>query len=461
MKRLSLVVAAALSLAAPAWAESPFWPVQPKNGPVAAELRGAWKSRGYGWIVQFGPDGAQLFHTAGGACYPDPRREQDPDGVLTLWRAEGPGVVSLTDDAEGTRYTFDRLTNLPTDCISAAGWTPDRIVAFAADTFAELYPRSAERKLDWPARKAKALAQVGPSATEDQLWLALADLLTGLDDPHVELRGTVQGVRRDLEPGESPTLLQVRAADPAGEEKAWLQAYREGILTGVLKGQGRQAANNRVFWGRVDDIGYLNVMTMGAFARNAAPDDPRPLDAVLDEAFGAFAGVKAVVVDVSNNRGGYDTISRRIAARFTAQPRVAYAKVPVGAKAAPQVIKVEPSGAVGFTGPVYIVTSDITVSAGETFTLMMRALPNVTQVGGTTRGAFSDQLPKPLPNGWALALPAELYRSADGQELEGRGLRPDVPLDVFPGGDLSGGHTKAITELIAKIREGGIGAAPR
>jgi carboxyl-terminal processing protease len=461
MKRLSLVVAAALSLAAPAWAESPFWPVQPKNGPVAAELRGAWKSRGYGWIVQFGPDGAQLFHTAGGACYPDPRREPNPDGVLTLWRAEGPGVVSLTDDAEGTRYTFDRLPNLPTDCISAAGWTPDRIVAFAADTFAELYPRSAERKLDWPARKAKALAQVGPSATEDQLWLALADLLTGLDDPHVELRGTVQGVRRDLEPGESPTLLQVRAADPAGEEKAWLQAYREGILTGVLKGQGRQAANNRVFWGRVDDIGYLNVMTMGAFARNAAPDDPRPLDAVLDEAFGAFAGVKAVVVDVSNNRGGYDTISRRIAARFTAQPRVAYAKVPVGAKAAPQVIKVEPSGAVGFTGPVYIVTSDITVSAGETFTLVMRALPNVTQVGGTTRGAFSDQLPKPLPNGWALALPAELYRSADGQELEGRGLRPDVPLDVFPGGDLSGGHTKAITELIAKIREGGIGAAPR
>lgn len=461
MKSLSLAVAAALSLAAPAWAESPFWPVQPKNGPVAAELRGAWKSRGYGWIVQFGPDGAQLFHTAGGACYPDPRREPDPDGVLTLWRAEGPGVVSLTGDAEGTRYTFDRLPNLPTDCISAAGWTPDRMVAFAADTFAELYPRSAERKLDWPARKAKALAQVGPSATEDQLWLALADLLAGLGDPHVELHGMVQGARRDLEPGESPTLLQVRAADPAGEEKVWLQAYREGILTGVLKGQGRQTANNRIFWGRVDDIGYLNVMTMGAFARNAAPDDPRPLDAVLDEAFGAFAGVKAVVVDVSNNRGGYDTISRRIAARFTAQPRVAYAKVPVGAKSPPQVMKVEPSGAVGFTGPVYVVTSDVTVSAGETFTLMMKALPNVTQVGGTTRGAFSDQLPKPLPNGWALALPAELYRSAEGQELEGRGLRPDVPLDVFPGGDLAGGHTKAIADLIAKIREGGVGATPR
>lgn len=361
MKRLSLLAAAAaVLLASPALAESPFWPVQPKNAPVAAELRGAWKSRGYGWIVLFGPDGAQLFHTAGGACYPDPRREPDPDGVLSLWRAEGPGVISLTGDPSGTRYQFDRLPNLPTDCISAAGWTPDRVVAFAADTFAEVYPRSAERKLDWAARKAKALARVGPSATDDQLWLALTDLLSGLDDPHVELHGTVQGARRDLEPGEAPTLLRVRAADPAGEEKAWLQAYREGILTGVLKGQGRQAANNRVFWGRVDDVGYLNIVTMGAFARNAAPDDPRPLDAVLDEALAAFVGAKAVVVDVSNNRGGYDTISRRIAARFTDQPRIAYAKVPVGGKGSPQVIRVEPSGAVAFTGPVYVVTSDIT-----------------------------------------------------------------------------------------------------
>jgi carboxyl-terminal processing protease len=66
MKRLSLLAAAAvLSFAAPALAESPFWPVQAKGGPVAAELRGAWKSRGYGWIVQFGPDGPQLFQTAG------------------------------------------------------------------------------------------------------------------------------------------------------------------------------------------------------------------------------------------------------------------------------------------------------------------------------------------------------------------------------------------------------------
>jgi carboxyl-terminal processing protease len=267
----------------------------------------------------------------------------------------------------------------------------------------------------------------------------------------------IDGAQRDLEPGASPTLARVSAADPTGGEKAWLQAYREGILTQILAGRGRQAANNRVFWGRAEDIGYLNFMTMGGFARNAAPDDPRPLDAVLDEAMAAFAGARAVIVDVSNNRGGYDTISQRIASRFAEQPVLAYSKVGVGAKAPLQPVRVEPASGERFTGPVYLVTSDVTVSAGETFTLMMKALPNVKQVGGTTHGAFSDQLPKPLPNGWALALPAELYKGPKGEDLEGRGLAPDVPLAVFPDSDLAGGHAKAILELMKEIR---LGATP-
>lgn len=450
MKRLSLAAVAVLALSTPAMAESPFWPVQPKGGSVAAELRGAWKSRGYGWIVQFGPDGAQLFQTAGEACYPDPRREPDPDGVLNQWRPEGQGAISLTGDPDGTRYMFDRLPNVPNACISAAGWTPDRIVAFAADTFTELYPRPG---IDWKARKAAGLAKVSPTATEFQLWTALSDLLAGLDDPHVELHGMVDGARRDLEPGDAPTLMRVRAADAAGDEKAWLQAYRDGILTQVLQGKGRQAGNNRVFWGRVDDIGYLNLVTMGAFARNAAPDDPRPLDAILDEAMAAFAGAKAVIVDVSNNRGGYDTISARVAGRFADASHLAYSKVGVGAKAPLQPVRVEPASGARFTGPVYLVTSDVTVSAGETFTLMMKALPNVKQVGGTTRGAFSDQMPKPLPNGWALGLPVEVYKGPKGEDLEGRGLAPDTPMAVFPENDLNGGHAKVIQALMQKIRE--------
>lgn len=50
--------------------------------------------------------------------------------------------------------------------------------------------------------------------------------------------------------------------------------------------------------------------------------------------------------------------------------------------------------------PVFVLTSDVTVSAAGTLLLSLRALPNVTHLGATTRGALSDVLTKPLLNGW-------------------------------------------------------------
>ena len=61
----------------------------------------------------------------------------------------------------------------------------------------------------------------------------------------------------------------------------------------------------------------------------------------------------------------------------------------------------------------------------------MRALPNVEHIGGRTRGALSDQLSKPLPNGWTLKLPAEDYRDPGGQSAEGIGVEPERSLPPF------------------------------
>ena len=114
------------------------------------------------------------------------------------------------------------------------------------------------------------------------------------------------------------------------------------------------------------------------------------LDAALDEAVASFQGARAVIVDVTNNRGGYDGIAQHIAGRFTETRRLAYTKIGFGAQGVePQPFHVEPSARVRYTGPVYLLTSDVTLSAAEIFSLYMRALPNVVHVGDTTRGAFS------------------------------------------------------------------------
>jgi carboxyl-terminal processing protease len=82
----------------------------------------------------------------------------------------------------------------------------------------------------------------------------------------------------------------------------------------------------------------------------------------------------------------------------------------------------------------------------------MRALPNVVHVGDTTRGAFSDLIEKPLPNGWSLALPAEIYRDPAGRSYEVQGLPPHVKREIFPPDDLSGGHARCVLSVMDEIR---------
>jgi carboxyl-terminal processing protease len=99
--------------------------------------------------------------------------------------------------------------------------------------------------------------------------------------------------------------------------------------------------------------------------------------------------------------------------------------------------------------------SDVTVSAGEIFALSMRTLPNVVLVGAATRGAFSDAIDKPLPNGWKLNLSAEIYRDPEGRWHETKGVPPQLKREVFPPDDLAGGHARLVQNLMKELEERG------
>jgi carboxyl-terminal processing protease len=94
------------------------------------------------------------------------------------------------------------------------------------------------------------------------------------------------------------------------------------------------------------------------------------------------------------------------------------------------------------------------VSAAEIFTMAMRALPNVTHVGQTTRGSLSDQLTKRLPNGWRLTLSNEVYLDATGAAWEGIGIPPEVPIQVFPEQEQTATVVPAVWAVVDCIRRG-------
>jgi carboxyl-terminal processing protease len=441
---------------------SPDRPVIDSGRPVA-EVQGIWRSRGYGHLLRIDADGLSLFHVAGSFCYADPRRADHRDGMFALYRPVGPNAVAFSGTPGQTRYVFDRLPDLPAACTDRAEWTPPRIAALVAATFTDIYPSFAERGIDWSARAAAAGRGLNDGSTDGELFDNLQDLLAGIEDAHVELHAEIGGKERSLTPGEAGTLLRVRAntalgAHPGKREREWRRAYHRGIRTTVLGGNSHWAANDCVLWGRVRDIGYINFLCMEGFTADRPDDDPTALDAALDAAMAGFQGARAVIVDITDNDGGHDKLAQRIAGRFAERPHLAYRKVAFGAKGVePQPFEVEPSDRQRYTGPVYLLTSDITLSAAEVFALYMRALPNVIHIGETTRGAFSDQIDKPLPNGWFLVLSAEIYRDPDGNFYEVRGLPPQVKREIFPANDLTQGHARRVLDLMDEIRRG---AAP-
>lgn len=98
------------------------------------------------------------------------------------------------------------------------------------------------------------------------------------------------------------------------------------------------------------------------------------------------ANVNAVIIDLSVNYGGYDFLGRAFAGYFAQTTTRTYSKYAFdAADQTPFQLNVEPANGPRYTGPVYVMTSDITVSAGEVITLSLCALPNVTHVGMPTR----------------------------------------------------------------------------
>lgn len=424
-----------------------------RGGVPDRAAHGVWRSRGYGLVLSVSPEGLRLHHETQAGCYPDPGGEGSLlESLVYFVPGTSPEERVFLSHPGETHYRFQRLSALPEACARQEAWTPPRLFDVFAATFSEHYAFFPERGVDWGARVAALRPRVTPATDARALFGVFTELLAGLEDAHTGLTGEAEGEALELTGGEGTTLPRVTAQ---GGQRAWLAAYREGILETVLKGAGHHVANNRIFHGRIGDLGYLNVVTMGGFAEGepSLDEELRVLNAALDDALTTFQGARAVIVDVSNNRGGHDLLGRAIAARFTDSRRLAYTKRPRNVDVPTQPFHVEPSTGPRFTGSVYLLTSDVTVSAAEVFTLCMRALPNVTHVGTATRGALSDVLAKPLPNGWRMELSNEVYLDAKGALFEVRGIPPQHPLTVFPEDDLQGGHARAVLSLVELARQ--------
>jgi C-terminal processing protease CtpA/Prc len=104
--------------------------------------------------------------------------------------------------------------------------------------------------------------------------------------------------------------------------------------------------------------------------------------------------------------------------------------------------------------PVVLLTSRLTGSGAEIFTMAMRDLPQVTVMGENTGGGLSDILGVSLPNGWKFGLSNQEYATSDGSIYEATGIPPEIVITIDPDA-LARGEDPVLQAAISKLLNSG------
>lgn len=479
MNRAALAALIAVAMALPGIASSR----QSDNGAIRwnrvmvgdtldPRLRGIWRDSGNGWLLDFTGPHPALYNETKVDCLRDPvEPPQIIDYVATYWTGNR-RRIGLTARPDIFPAHFDRIAALPVACRNPPPPTPAHVFNSLVANFTEHYPDFRVRHVNWQHNVAAARARIRDGMPDAELFAVLSDLLRPLDDSHVTLADP-KDQSRYFEEGLGKTL-RTYFDDPKSPgypdrtkmRPAFMKAWTESVERDLLGGQGTKAANGRLFYGfAAPQIAYIGPTAFyntaeGLNWRHEGDEYSR----TLDKAFTSFAGAKALIIDLSNHRGGSPGMARDLASRVAPVHAVgAFVRIAHPAGLSRHAWDVSPQrNRPRFDGPVYVLVSDITVSAGEFTTLLLRALPNSLIVGERTRGSLSGLIDKTLPNGWKMEMPNQFIVTPKGEDFAAVGIPPEVQLPIYGRGrDPFQDHREAVREVIGRIQQCQFGRSDR
>lgn len=431
-----------------------------------ARHAGVWRSQGYGYVMKVDADGMNLFDVNQKGCVTKAIDSADIASHMAIFSDINKDHIVVSPTNHSTQYHFDRLDGekakaVLANCMKASNKKVMDNFEYFSQTMAEHYAFFDVYEQDWAKIVSHSRGKITANMSEEALFTLFSDMLKDLDDAHLFLTGEVNGSAKRFSPNQSRILRPALDAaydkqqsidNPRAFRRHWYESYKTQVRSSILKDSANDIGQF-IIWGTIDNVGYINLQRMQGFSDSGSiQDDVAAIRKAMDVIMASLEQTDAVIIDITANGGGHDEVGLAIARYFNSQRRVAYSKSAKGGPQPSQVFYLESAFGKAYTKPVYLVTSDHTVSAAETFTMAMRSIPHVTHVGDTTRGAHSDILDKTLPNGWNLGLSNEVYTDADGEISEGRGLVPEWKLPVFGGADVFTSHTQAIASLMTRVK---------
>lgn len=425
-----------------------------------------WRSDGYGWVITLTGSQVRTYDITAISCIPHRGLNQvgqpGPDGTVrygrdgvarqTLRQAPN-GHATLHLMGSAADVDLLRLPALPESC--SRELPNDPLVNFDVfwQTFAENYNSFQRKKINWDAVRAQYRAMVTDDTDPKQLYRILTDMIRPLGDAHTSIDGpddmSFAGKRLGTR---DEGQVSRQDADSAVDNHLKQDLGVTNIQT---------FANNRIAYADLPDgRGYLRITAFEGYGGEDGEyeDSMQELQQVLDTVFTQqrVSSWRGLIIDVRFNTGGDDALGLQIASRVTNSPYVAYTKQPRNNPTDPsrhgrlQTVTVQPADGPRYTGPVSVLTSDLTVSAGETFVeALMGRTPAPARIGATTQGVFADNMQRKLPNGWTFGLGNEEYYAPDGQDYEGLGIPPTIPTPVFTDDEVKHNRDSALDAAMA------------
>ncbi len=257
------------------------------------------------------------------------------------------------------------------------------------------------KQIDWQAVYNKYKVRVSDKMSENQLFEVCCDMLSELRDGHVNLSYSMD----------------------YGRYWAWQEGYPKNFSDTLERrylGTDYKIASSLRYRVLDDNIGYVRY---DSFQKAIGEGN-------LDDVLVYLALCRGLIIDIRNNGGGDLTTAEMLAGRFVHEKTlVGYMQHKTGtghndfSDLEPQYL--EPSSNFRWHKPVCVLTNRSVYSAANSFTVMMRALPNITIVGDHTGGGSGMPMSNSLPNGWSVRYSACPMYDKDKQQTE-FGISPDV-----------------------------------
>ncbi len=299
-------------------------------------------------------------------------------------------------------------------------------------TFDQNYSYFIYKEIDWDDVKARYRADFEQDLSDDAFVDKLVEVLGELHDFHIDVQKT------------DGTWVGTHTREV---QENYPHTPRNSYLAG---GASYQTLGNDVVrhaWYQ-DDIAYIRIDTFETGAFQAISDQD------IEDIFTTYAAADGVILDIRPNSGGNEDNAAKFTSRFT-DAAVLYGMTET--RNGPnhddfdelQFKWLDPSAGTRFEKPVMCLIGDRCMSSAEWCTLMMRACPNATLIGDTTRGASGFPREFELTNGVKYTAPRWVAYTDEYIEIEDRGIAPDI--EITTENSFDGSHDYVIERAIQEL----------